>query len=144
MQGFTAKGNWINGERSSFILVDIITSKSILLCSNSYNNGFEQIGKFFFNPIALQYGEQLLRNNTETKKLIVIDEIGPFELKNKIWDKPLLAQLTDTNNLMLLIVRNNLVSEVINKYKLNNFIIHELYSKDETIINDIKKELIEE
>ncbi len=144
IKGFSANGEWINGERSSFVLKDINSDKALLLCSNKNKLGFEQHGRFFFNPKAINYGQKLLGTKSNSKELIVIDEVGPFEIKNKIWHDSIVFQLNETNNVLLIVIRKTLVDDIVKKYGISNVTIHDIETQDERIIEEISEEFLME
>jgi len=134
--GFTAACDWNNGERNEYRLVDVNSDKSITLCTIFPDVNYEQSGRFYFNPTAVQYGKKLLTAHSDEKLVIIIDEVGPFELDNKVWHSSLIYQLESTQNIILISVRKNLVNNIINKYKLKNVAV---YSIDEPDLNIIKE-----
>ena len=138
MTGFLAYADLKDGDRNGYTLVDIVSSKSIILCSNEPCSTYEKIGRFYFNPLAIKFGQKLLNTNPVEKTLIVIDEVGPFELQNKIWYDSLVYQLGIPKNVILLIVRTKLVDEIIRKFEITNTNIYKLSVDDIDIVNEIK------
>ncbi len=138
MTGFLAYADLKDGDRNGYTLVDIVSSKSIILCSNEPCSTYEKIGRFYFNPLAIKFGQKLLNTNPVEKTLIVIDEVGPFELQNKIWYDSLVYQLGIPKNVILLIVRTKLVDEIIRKFEITNAKIYKLSGDDMDIVNEIK------
>lgn len=138
MTGFLAYADLKDGDRNGYTLVDIVSSKSIILCSNEPCSTYEKIGRFYFNPLAIKFGQKLLNTNPVEKTLIVIDEVGPFELQNKIWYDSLVYQLGIPKNVILLIVRAKLVDEIIRKFEITNTNIYKLSVDDIDIVNEIK------
>ena len=138
MTGFLAYADLKDGDRNGYTLVDIVSSKSIILCSNEPCSTYEKIGRFYFNPLAIKFGQKLLNTNPVEKTLIVIDEVGPFELQNKIWYDSLVYQLGIPKNVILLIVRAKLVDEIIRKFEITNAKIYKLSGDDMDIVNEIK------
>ena len=96
--GFTAESEWNNGERNKYILVDINSDTSITLCTSNPCEGYKQYGRFFFNPEAIKFGQELLASHRNEKLVVVVDEVGPFELENKVWHSPLKYHLENTQN----------------------------------------------
>ncbi len=58
--------------------------------------------------------------------LIVIDEVGPFELDGKVWAESLTHLLGGQNYSVLLVVREQLVSRVIQVWNLEDAMIIEI------------------
>jgi nucleoside-triphosphatase THEP1 len=58
--------------------------------------------------------------------LIIVDEIGPFELDGKIWAESLARILTRQCCSILLVVREQLVAQVIQQWGLKDAMIIEI------------------
>jgi nucleoside-triphosphatase THEP1 len=58
--------------------------------------------------------------------LIVVDEVGPFELDGKVWADSLTHLLGGQKYSLLLVVREQLVSRVIQQWSLKNAMIFEI------------------
>ena len=142
INGFTSTASIVNRERNTYSLVDVNTNKSVVLSSSIHVSNYKPIGRFFFNPIAITLGEELLNSKGNTKSVSIIDEVGPFELQDYVWNDSLTNLLRNTNNLIIIVIREKLVYDVINKYKFNNYTIFNLDNDDNTIINEIKLGLI--
>ncbi|MBC8319383.1 MAG: hypothetical protein H8E34_01535 [Bacteroidetes bacterium] len=135
--GFTAQAEWIDGVRNKYTLHDVNSESAITLCTGYKIEGYYQHGRFYFNPQAIDCGINLLTTKYKSKSVIVIDEVGPFELKNKIWHDGLLYQLKNTANTILMSVREKLVCDVIEKFSLKTVIIYKLNEPNIKIINKI-------
>ena len=135
--GFVAIGEWKNGERSKYTLVDITTDKSAIICTDTQTSGYTKHGRFYFNPKAIAFGENTLLKAQRKNSVIIIDEIGPFELDGKVWHNSLVHHLEKTQNILLLSVRKKLVNNIIKKYKLNNVSYYSTDASDDNIVNEI-------
>jgi nucleoside-triphosphatase THEP1 len=89
------------------------------------------IGKFKVNSASLEAGKQWLNpNKLYDKELVIIDEVGKWELNNLGWADNL-DELTKTSNTaFLLVIRESFVSDVISKWNFQNVIIFN--------VNDVK------
>lgn len=122
MIGFVAKGYWKNGLRSGFDLVDVNTNNQFVLCKSNFEKNFQKIGRFYFKPETIAIGNDILcETNISNDTLIVIDEIGLFELKGQLWADSLKKLLQTTSNPILITVRKNFVEDVISHFKINNY-----------------------
>ena len=137
--GFTATGDWNNGERNEYNLVDVNSGESIILCTVFPNVDYEKYGRFYFNPSAINFGQKLLDTNSTEDAVVVIDEVGPFELDNKVWHSSIMGQLETTQNTILISVRKKLVNDIIEKYKLKNVIVYSVDEPDKDIIREITR-----
>ena len=126
-KGFLSVGTEANNVRSGFILVDINTSESIILCKTTYQEGWSQTGRYFFNPEALEFGNKILDpKNLQETDLVVIDEIGPMELNNQGWAESIRALCQSLPTPQLWMVRENLVKQVIRKWCMGDIRIFHL------------------
>lgn len=84
--GFTAPGKWIDGQRSGFILHDIQNNRDYPLAETGVE-GPEKHGRFVFNENTLMAGNLLLKQQAGDPMtgFIIVDEVGPFELRNRGW-----------------------------------------------------------
>ncbi len=118
-KGIIAEGHWENGTRSGFDMININGGSGIPLCRHYNTDNWIPLGRFFFSPEAIQYGQDILKqaesNDTE---VVVLDEIGKFELEGQLWANAL-TQLVQKNKILLLSVRKRFVQSVINKWNLN-------------------------
>jgi nucleoside-triphosphatase THEP1 len=124
VSGFLAVRSSINKPGQDYDLILLDTNESIPLSSRKFDNGWPKTGNFYFNPEALKRGNGVLSNSQILNRdLIVVDEIGIFELEGKIWADAV-SQLIEKNvGYMLWVVRNTLVEKVVRKWKLKNPII---------------------
>ncbi len=112
--GVLAKGTWQGAERDSFTLEDVGRGRSLLFCQCTPVSGWERIRRFYVNPAGQEFGEQALsEENLGASRLVVIDEVGPFELQGKGWTGPLQRLSRKKGIILLLAVRRALVGEVI-------------------------------
>ncbi len=142
--GFIAEGTWMNGIRDGFSLLRIIDNYSIPLCQSKPKKGYFNLGRFWFNPEAVKIGEETLDYGmTKDVDIVVIDEIGIFELQEKIWHGTFMKLLNERRIPVLITVREKIIKEVIEKFQLKNVIIfksgEETYSCAETILDSLLK-----
>lgn len=137
INGIIAEALIINNKRNTYSLLDIESNNSYILCSSNTIKNAIKIGNFFFNKDAIKFGNQIIMSDRDDKNILVIDEIGPFELKDKVWHNSLNTQLNHTNNLIIITVRNSLIKEVIQKYNIKNPKIFSVGENTENIINEI-------
>ncbi len=144
-RGFYAKGDWRENKRSGFSVVDLNTGVKELLCQDSKANGFQKIGRFYFNPETIKFGESiLLMKNKPDKELIVIDEIGLFELDGQVWADVLKQLLNNNLNPLLITVRKKFVEDVIENFNLRNVLVFNFQLQPTEIVQKILKELSSE
>jgi len=140
--GFVAIGEWGNGERSKYTLMDIVTGKSAIICTVKSTVGYAKHGRFYFNPLAVKFGENILYRQQDSSRVVVIDEIGPFELEGKVWHNLLVYNLKNTQNILLLSVREKLIDDIIEKYNLSNVSIYNVQESSTDIVKEIIQNVI--
>ena len=122
--GFAALSIPGDGASGSYNILDLVSGKILSLATRGFNEGWEQIGNFYFNPAGIQMGKEILEDPLIINNdLIVVDEIGPFELDGKVWAESLTHLLNGQNCSVLLVVREQLVSRVIQQWRLEDAMI---------------------
>ncbi len=118
--GLIAHGIDKNGERLGFELENILTGQKILLCNNIYQKGDLKIGKYYFKQSGLEFGQQSLKDAIEKANLLIIDEIGPMELKGKGWFNEIESALKKDDLDMIWVVRKSLLDKVLKLWQHSN------------------------
>ncbi|MEE9460956.1 MAG: nucleoside-triphosphatase [Bacteroidales bacterium] len=125
--GFAALSVPEDGPSGSFNILDLVSGKVLSLASGRFTEGWEQFGKFYFNPEGILMGKNILEDPLIINNdLIVVDEIGPFELDGNIWAESLARLLTRQCCSILLVVREQLVAQVIQQWGLKDAMIIEI------------------
>ncbi len=116
--GLVSVGTFKNGSRFDFKLLDVSTDEKIGFLSQEFCKTCEKIGRFYINPIAFQFGIQVLEKCLKDRiQTIVLDEIGPLELKDQGWAE-ILPELLNSESDLILTVRKELLQEVILKWNI--------------------------
>ena len=117
----------------NYDLLFLDTEALLPFASKEAKNDWQQYRHFYFNPLAVQAGNTLLQHCASNQfDLVIIDEIGIFELEGLLWADSLTLLLQSTNSL-LLTVRTKLIEKVINHWNIQNV---EIVDK-KTIILDL-------
>ena len=126
LAGFAALSVPEDGPSGSFNILDLVSGKILPLASRRFTEGWEQHGRFYFNPAGILMGKNILEDaliiNTD---LIIVDEIGPYELDGKIWSESLTRLLAGQSCSILLVVREHLVSQVIQQWSIKDAMVIE-------------------
>ncbi len=120
--GFIAPGTWENGERHSFQIVDLQTLERFDFASREKQKDWEYIRPFYFNPLSIKKGEEILRTHSKTSDWLIIDEIGRFEIKDKIWG-PVLKELIKEEIDLVISVRDIFVEDVVEHFGIRNHLL---------------------
>lgn len=124
--GILAPGKIKNGTRYGFSVKDLWTGKSVELC-NKENRAWIRHGPFYFNPDGVFHGKNaLLTSEKVDQDLVVIDEIGRFELNGEVWAESVdrLRSLVDFP--MIWVVRKSLLEAVIQRWNVKNSFVFEV------------------
>ena len=124
LAGFAALSVPEDGSSGSFNILDLVSGKILPLASRRFTEGWEQHGRFYFNPAGILMGKNILEDaliiNTD---LIIVDEIGPYELDGKIWSESLTRLLAEQSCSILLVVREQLVNQVIQQWSIKDAVV---------------------
>ena len=140
VKGFTAPGKWADNLRSSFLIKNISTGESKLLCQSSAETGFFKIGRFCFDLNTIIYGEQLI-NSARVGELVIIDEVGRFEIKGFVWGPVLKSVLQSNDHPIILTIRNSFIEDVLKYFKISNYFIFSMNETPKEIVEKIMLEL---
>ena len=139
--GFIAEGEWENDSRKSFSVIDINTGEKKLLCTDEPREGYVPAGRFYFNPDALEFGESILLR-AESGCLLVIDEIGKFELEDRIWADTFRKILKSSKYYLLFTVRRKFLDDVIYYFSIDNPLVFSCDQEEDAIMKTIMGNII--
>lgn len=122
--GFLAKGTFKNNIRAEFKIYDLNTGENKLLCKAVGNENQKSVGRFYFNDEGLEFGKNILKvQNTKNADYILIDELGPFELKGKGWSNSI-EKLSEINtHTMIWVIRKSLVYDILRRFGITYALI---------------------
>jgi nucleoside-triphosphatase THEP1 len=107
-----------DGLRSYFIK-DISSGTREILCSQTYSPGSIKTGRFFFSEKGLLRGRQILKKTVgEPTDMVVVDEIGPLEMKDGGWAPALIPLIRATQTPQLWTVREQLINVALKKWDI--------------------------
>lgn len=120
---------------------DLSSGQQIPLASLEKCKNWYSLGKFYFKPSSLSQGDNLLQSDEILKnKIIILDEIGPFELKGEVWANGLNKLLNTYSGILILSVRKTLIREVISHWNLQHPEIIDISKiQVEEMLNKIKE-----
>ncbi len=124
LRGVITPGHVRDGRRSGFTLVDLATGTREPLCSADPFPGCERHGRFFFRPEGLALGRRALSlPDTGKADLLIIDEVGRFELQGAVWANELDRLCARPHPPMIWTVRRRLLNTVIDRWSLGNPVV---------------------
>jgi len=127
LAGFLAISTSRDDDQLAYSIKNITSGEMIPLASQEFYDNWSKIGSFYFNPRAIIKGNTILADpNIHSSDLVVIDEIGPFELNDKIWSGSVTPLVSDHHTPMIWIVRKSLVGQVVEKWNLEEVIVFDI------------------
>ena len=145
--GFVSPSVKDENSSSSYNIKDLNTGKTLRLSSRKKQEGWMKTGGFYFNSAGIDLGNSVLSDpDICNNDLVVVDEVGPFELEDMIWAEAITRLLKGGSCSMLWVVRKHLVDKVIQKWKIVNPVIldNELHTADqalEIILQGLKRKV---
>ena len=137
VSGFAAVSVPRDGPSHSYDLLDLGSGKMHPLASASFSEGWEQTGGFYFDPEGIRTGRRIFEDaRIRHVDLMVVDEVGPFELDGKIWAGNLSRILPRRPCSMLLVVREKLVQQVVGHWHLDDVVIIDIRQTEPDLAAD--------
>ena len=120
-----------NSQTTGYDLVNIETGEKEVFLRHYEECGSERIGKFTICPKGLAFGNAILKSLVlSINTIVIIDEIGLLEVRNKGWSDCFNDLLENSRNHIILIVRDTFLLEVKNKWNLKDAIILNINKTD--------------
>ncbi|MBU0488433.1 MAG: DUF2478 domain-containing protein [Bacteroidetes bacterium] len=120
--GILSLGFWENNERSGFEIQSLLTGEKMKLAGTKPVDGWAFFGRFYFNPEAIEFGKaELNKLLRETVDVVIIDEVGPWELKGGGWADALDKLTNEFQGTMVWTIRRNLDPIVLLRWKFTRF-----------------------
>ena len=139
--GFYAIGEWEDGLRKLFHIVDIQKGESHLLCTRKGRTTNSR-GAFVFFQQTIEKGEKIVLEGINQKGgLAIIDEIGRFEVEGKVWYN-VFNKLLNNNFPVLITVRKNMLEKVIRYFGIEHPMIFTLAEENANISQKILEILL--
>jgi nucleoside-triphosphatase THEP1 len=113
--GILAPGARRDGARFSFDVVDLATGARRPLACREPQPGWREEGSFWVDPAGLALGRTALA--ADQVDVIVVDEVGPWELRGAGWSREL-KQLLAGATPLLLVVRRECLDAVVARWSL--------------------------
>lgn len=119
--GFVSPAVYENNIHVGYDLQDLQTNQRVILSRTYGDLSMPKVGNYYFYKDGLSLGKKLLEIETvKNADVVVIDEIGPWELKYQGWAKSVNALVKEYYKPMIWVVRESLVAQVIEYYSLKN------------------------
>lgn len=123
--GFFAAGVHEGSKRIGFDLVDVKSGNSWPLCREKETTG--SYHRFQFNEETLARGNRILDiAELGEAKLVVIDEVGPIEMKNGGWAQAIGKLLNEAEIVHLWTVRKSMIKQVASTWPVGDIHIYDI------------------
>ncbi|HYW96856.1 MAG TPA: nucleoside-triphosphatase [Bacteroidales bacterium] len=125
--GFVSKGIFDEDGRKEFVLKDLSSGQEFPLASRTPKEGYENTGRFWFNPAAVTHGESIMKKAVEEKcKVLIIDEMGPVELAGGAWHNGFVNVFANYQGILVFSTRETMLEKLIEKYGIHEAFIENI------------------
>ena len=137
--GVLAPGLVEQGRRTGFDLVNLATGESAPLARETPNidGPHARWSRFAFSPGGLALGARALGADSQGRDVIVVDEVGPFELAGGGWAPALDDLAAHHSGSLLLVVRGTIVDAVTARWGSADTIVCDVDRDDPDRIADL-------
>jgi nucleoside-triphosphatase THEP1 len=116
---------------TGYDIVNIETGEKEVFLRENGESGSERVGRFKIYPKGLAMGQSILSSLLSAgKEIIIIDEVGLLELRNKGWSECIDKLLDKSENHILITVRDTYIDAVKNRWNLAEAVILNIKEKD--------------
>jgi nucleoside-triphosphatase THEP1 len=120
-----------DSQTTGYDLVNIETGEKEVFLRQDGECGYEKIGKFTICPNGLSMGKAILSSLVLTEnRIVIIDEVGLLELRNRGWADSINEILHKSGNHILITVRTSLIDNVIKNWNIKDAIIFDITETD--------------
>jgi len=121
-------------------LFDLKKRTSLPFIRKKGEEHWEKVGSYYFFPLGLAYAEEII-SQSEKGSLLIVDEVGPQELKEKgLWPE-LKRIIFEGHQNLLLVVRERLLNQYLNVLKAKEVKIFHIKDQnaEKVLMNDLKR-----
>jgi len=124
LSGFIARGVHEGQDRIGYDLENLHSGESCVFIRKQAANGWFRHGKYYFNQDGVDFGNSILNiADRESNNLLVIDEVGPVELKGKGWADGISHLVNNSSIMQLWVVRSHILKRVIRNWRIGDILI---------------------
>jgi nucleoside-triphosphatase THEP1 len=129
--GILAPGLLDHGRRTGFDIINLATGARAPLAREQQDTpgAHARWSRFAFHDEGLALGRRALGTDAERAEVIVVDEVGPFELAGGGW-APALDALTRFSGRVVFVVRDSLVEEVTARWGSDDSVVYRVSEAD--------------
>jgi len=124
--GIVSPAVFENGVKSGYELINVTTSERQRLSQTHKGEGVINVGRFYFFDDGIVFGKAALTvANNQHSQIVIIDEIGAWELQGQGWAESLNELILRFDMPLILAVNTKLVNQVIESWQLQSPLIIE-------------------
>lgn len=115
--GIIAPAIYEHGEKKGYNIIDVSSDNKMLLSHTEDTEGMARVGRYFFIPEAIDFGRDSLSvERNRNSQIVLIDEIGAWELQGQGWAASLNELIINCNMPLIITVRKSFVELVIENW----------------------------
>jgi nucleoside-triphosphatase THEP1 len=123
-RGFLAERIMSDNDTIGYDLVNLESGQKSRFLYVSEEESSQKIGRFSIYPDGLTIGKKILESLISTQdNIVIIDEVGRLELNGAGWAKNISELIEKSTNHLILVVRDEFVRKVREKWNLKNAVI---------------------
>ncbi len=124
--GIIAPAVFTDDIKSGYSIINISTGENIPLSQTNEMDGLARVGKYFFFREGIDFGiSALSAERNKDKQIVIIDEIGAWELQGQGWATSLNELIINCNMPLIITVRRSFLDLVIENWMLQNPLVIE-------------------
>jgi len=124
--GIIAPAMYANGEKTGYRVLDVSSGRQMQLSQTDEITGMARVGRYFFIPGAVAFGrEALMVERNREAGIVLIDEIGAWELQGQGWATSLSELIIRCDMPLVLCVRRSFLELVTESWVLRQPLVIE-------------------
>lgn len=132
------------GKRTGYLIRDLSKGEEIPFSTRTGESRRDNPIPFFFSKEAQEFGNSILGKDTTIKSdLLILDEIGPLELKGEGWAGAFNKILQLRKRPILIVVRPSLIEKFVSRWHLEGPLILDIEKISRKEISEILREILE-
>lgn len=124
--GILASAVYENETKTGYKIQDVATGQEMQLSHINDTEGLARVGRYFFIPEAIDFGRAALSaERNRNSQIVLIDEIGAWELQGQGWAGSLNELIINCNMPLIITVRKSFLELVIENWMFQNPLVIE-------------------
>jgi nucleoside-triphosphatase THEP1 len=139
--GILATAVYENETKTGYKIHDVATDKEMQLSHINDTAGLARVGRYFFIPEAIEFGRDALSaERNRNSQIVLIDEIGAWELQGQGWAGSLNELIINCNMPLIITVRKSFLELVIENWMFQNpLVIEAKDAKVDSVMAEIER-----